>query len=68
MSLPGVKAALVRQGVAVERRRVRAAIELLGLDPDDVAAVTFDRHTMTIVYRSDKVTRTPIIDEGDTAA
>lgn len=59
--LPGVRAELVRKGIALPRRRVRAAIEALGFKPDEVRALVLERNTVTVVLRNDKKHLYPII-------
>lgn len=59
----GARAELVDQDIAVPRRKVRAAIEALDLDPAVVRAVVIDRQTITVVRRDDRSFRHPILED-----
>lgn len=59
----GVRAELVEQDVAVPRRKVRAAVEALGLDPAVVRAVVMDRQTITVIRRDDRTFRYLILED-----
>ena len=60
---PGVRAELVDQDIAVPRRKARAAIEALDLDPAVVRAVVIDRFTLTVVRRDDRSFRYAILED-----
>ena len=60
----GVHAELVDQQVAVPRRKVRDAIEALGLDPAVVRAVVIDRQNITVVRRDDRSFRYLILEDS----
>lgn len=59
----GARAELVDQDIAVPRRKVRAAIEALDLDPAVVRALVIDRQTLTVVRRDDRSFRYPILED-----